>query len=239
MKNYGESIYNIIPPEEIPMLKEKRYRSKFPPLLPPTYSTLCHKTTSRPGITNPKGAFEIEGGAHSHRGFHSTFWLLKGLAKQDPQSFSKKGSGFFAKVNQSNCHYSKQERKPPIPQNNDKPIMGLVSEKNYIISNAVENILSVPKNATKEKVNYLAKRTYGKVPKYISKVKTDIGDEYQIVKDLHIQEEDEKMREKYLMPDDERRDLIAALKKKWEIVHKKYQEITHITKIDTLGLKRK
>jgi hypothetical protein len=30
------------------------------------------------------------------------------------------------------------------------------------------------------------------------------------------------------MTDDERQELIAALKKKWEVVHKEYQEITHI-----------
>lgn len=33
--------------------------------------------------------------------------------------------------------------------------------------------------------------------------------------------------------------MIAALKKKWEVVHQKYQEITHIQKIDTIGLKSK
>ncbi len=39
------------------------------------------------------------------------------------------------------------------------------------------------------------------------------------------------------MPDSERLELITALKKKWEIVHKQYQEKTHIQKIDTIGLK--
>ena len=41
------------------------------------------------------------------------------------------------------------------------------------------------------------------------------------------------------MPDGERQELIAALKKKWEVVHKQYQELTHISKIDTLGKKNK
>ena len=99
--------------------------------------------------------------------------------------------------------------------------------------------MSVPKNNKKTSTNFLQKKNYGKVPKYIEKVKKDVEDEYQIVKELQIQEEDEKMKEKYLMPDEERRDLIAALKKKWDIVHHEYQEITHITKIDTIGLKRK
>ena len=33
-------------------------------------------------------------------------------------------------------------RKPKIPPPTEKPIMGLKSNKNFIISNAVENILS-------------------------------------------------------------------------------------------------
>ena len=37
----------------------------------------------------------------------------------------------------------------------------------------------------------------------------------------------------------ERKELIDALKKKWEIVHREYQEITHISKIDTIGKKSK
>lgn len=41
------------------------------------------------------------------------------------------------------------------------------------------------------------------------------------------------------MTDDERNELIAALKKKWEVVHKEYQTITHIQKVDTIGKKTK
>jgi len=35
--------------------------------------------------------------------------------------------------------------RPEIPKKDEKPIMGLKSNKNFIISNAVENILSAPK----------------------------------------------------------------------------------------------
>lgn len=34
------------------------------------------------------------------------------------------------------------QRKPAIPKKQDKPIMGLVSDKNFIVANAVENILA-------------------------------------------------------------------------------------------------
>ena len=44
--------------------------------------------------------------------------------------------------------------------------MGLRSNKNYIISNAVENILSAPK-VSKEQVDYLSKKDYGRTPSYL------------------------------------------------------------------------
>jgi hypothetical protein len=34
------------------------------------------------------------------------------------------------------------DRKAAIPKKDEKPIMGLVSDKNFIVANAVENILA-------------------------------------------------------------------------------------------------
>ena len=34
------------------------------------------------------------------------------------------------------------EKKAAVPKNGDKPIHGLVSDKNFIVANAVENILA-------------------------------------------------------------------------------------------------
>ena len=34
------------------------------------------------------------------------------------------------------------EKIPAVPKNGDKPIHGLVSDKNFIVANAVENILA-------------------------------------------------------------------------------------------------
>ena len=45
-----ESIYNLIPKEYVPPPREPRYKSSFPPTLPPTGSTLVNHTTSRPGV---------------------------------------------------------------------------------------------------------------------------------------------------------------------------------------------
>ena len=38
--------------------------------------------------------------------------------------------------------YAEDHKKAPVPKKDEKPIMGLVSDKNFIVANAVENILA-------------------------------------------------------------------------------------------------
>lgn len=100
--------------------------------------------------------------------------------------------------------------------------MGLVSDKNFIVSNAVENILAAPKLPVNNDKDYLKKKNYGKVPKYLQTIKKEIEDEYQLVREMQIEDEADMDRQKFLMADDEKQELIQALKKKWEVVHKEY-----------------
>ena len=69
--------------------------------------------------------------------------------------------------------------------------MGLVSDKNFIVANAVENILAAPKIPENKDPDMLKKKTYGKVPTYLKKIRREIEDEYQLVQDLHNDEQDQ------------------------------------------------
>lgn len=100
--------------------------------------------------------------------------------------------------------------------------MGLVSDKNFIVSNAVENILAAPNVPQAQGRDYLKKKNYGRVPKYLQKIKQEIEDEYQLVREMQIEEEADMDRQKFLMDETEKAELIAALKKKWEVTHKEY-----------------
>ena len=113
-------------------------------------------------------------------------------------------------------------KKVAVPKIDEKPIMGLVSDKNFIVSNAVENILAAPKLPGSQNKEYLKKKNYGKVPKYLQTIKKEIEDEYQLVREMQIEDEAELDRQKFLMNDEEKQELIAALKKKWEVTHKEY-----------------
>jgi len=83
------------------------------------------------------------------------------------------------------------------------------------------NILA-PKLPTNTQKDFLKKKNYGKVPQFLQKIKGEIEDEYQLVREMQIEEENERDRQKFLLDEQERNELIAALKKKWEIVHKEY-----------------
>jgi len=128
-------------------------------------------------------------------------------------------------------------RKPGVPKRDEKPIQGLVSDKNFIVANAVENILAAPKLPANANKDYLKKKAYGKTPKYLTNIKNEIEDEYNLVREMQIEEQAEEDRKKFLMPEEERGELIAALKKKWEVLHIEYQKEAHYPKLDTLGKK--
>lgn len=91
---------------------------------------------------------------------------LKNDRKPSPDSFRKKntgtmGSNILPPIR--NFSYECSHKKSAVPLNSEKPVLGLRSGKNFIVHNAVENILA---NAKKSKppVDYLKKETYGKVP---------------------------------------------------------------------------
>lgn len=73
---------------------------------------------------------------------------------------------------------------------------GLKSTKNFIVSNALENILSAP-TIINEEVNWIKKPDFAQVPEYLKRIKEQINEEYEHVCMLHQKEEEEKSKEKY------------------------------------------
>ena len=119
--------------------------------------------------------------------------------------------------------------------------MGLQTTKNFLVANAVENILAVPKKVDDENPRYVSKKDYGVVPAYLDDVKAAIEDEKAVLRE-YLEEEvnttDEPMAVE--MPAKERRALILKLKKKWDSVNHEYQKISHQTILDTINkLKKK
>ena len=164
---FEESIFNLIPKERYEPPKPKRYKSQHPHDLPPTASTFALKTTSKPGVANVAGDPRPMGGSHSQRGASLTFGRPKGAAVPQTTEFRKKGTGnpvLPEATTLKKFTYTDEIKRPPVPKKDEKPIMGLVSDKNYIVANAVENILAAPKLPPNNDRDYLKKKNFGKVP---------------------------------------------------------------------------
>lgn len=237
-----ESIYNLIPKEYVPPQKQPLYKSKYDPAIPPTGTTFGHHTTSVPRTGNLNGDFQLPPGPHTNKGDTSTFGKPKGYNAKDQANFTKKNTGSMGQTLQpmqgTDFKYQAEFKKPEVPKKDEKPIMGLVSQKNYVVANQVENMLSQAKTR-EDPQRYVNKEDYGKTPQYLEKIKENINREYEHIKNLRNMEEEEEARKKFLLNDEEVRVIRDGLKKKWDVVNKEYQKITHKGKLDTIGLRRR
>lgn len=123
------------------------------------------------------GEFSLGLQAHTEYGQTKTFGHLKGDRKPSPDAFLKKNTGTMGSSElpiPRNFSYNCELKKPSVPCVQDKPLMGQRSNKNFIITNAIENILSVTKRAP-EPVDWTKKKDYGKAPAYLNSIKENIN----------------------------------------------------------------
>jgi hypothetical protein len=125
--------------------------------------------------------------------------------------------------------------KPPLPNPNDPPLMGIKSDKDYVVSNAVEVIIAAPKNVCADRTNYLMKADYGKIPKYMKKIRKELEIERYRDEKLKQEQQESLKSKRRVLSIDERRSLLASLKERWNNVNKEYQQMTHMTVLDTLS----
>merc|ERR1712185_693927 len=113
MGGQEESIYCLIPPVIEPPPKPPLYRSKYPGTVPANKKKEATMGPLKVPAPEPDR-------------------YLKAYTREDnklpePRKFTYKDT---------------MERKPAVPTRTEKPVMGLVTSKNFIPCNAVENILA-------------------------------------------------------------------------------------------------
>jgi len=226
-----ESIYNLVPREYVAPLKLPMHRSKHDPSHGVTGSTFgCHGSTRLPGagvVTKKTGAmFGPSDGKDS-----DTKHFLHKAAQSMKEDFESKEPFRYADKNRG-----------PVPKPEDRPVLGIRSNKNYVTANAVEAILMVPRHTKQPELNYLEKEDYGKVPNYLNHVKEEVKRENEMVEN-YVREQmgtQERVPDSYEeVAESEREELLYHLKLKWETVNKKYQKITHLVRLDTIGQVRR
>ena len=233
-----ESIYNIVTKLEASHRKGHSYNSRYPPDIAPTASTFILKNTSFPGVVNMSGEYKLPRGAHPILRNSAHFGLPLGSYAADPHKFHKKGVTHKKIPKPQKLHTEPNVKKPPVPSLKDSPIFGLKTNKNFIIANAVDNILMKPKERTLN-TDRPYHKYYGRVPDYIKKLRLKHQNELNDLKEIrrkHQEEEDSKQR---LLTEGEVSVLREGLKKKWEFLNNKYTGLTHKKIYDNLVLIRK
>lgn len=153
--------------------------------------------------------------------------------------------------------YKDTERKPAIPKRSElRPTMGLASQKNFVVSNALENILSKPpkeKTAKFDQTNFgtlngaspkennanvlnnstlnIADRhaEFGKVPEYLKTIKQQVQEEYDYINSMKTQKSEKTIKSSKkvdLLDEAEKIELLNSMKDKWEKINAAYQQMT-------------
>merc|ERR1711959_772485 len=196
-----ESIYCLIPPVIAPPPKPPLYRSAYPGVTAAERRPAATMGPLKVTPPNPQN-------------------FLKSYTREDnklpePQKFE-----FTDAV----------DKKPTVPRRAERPVLGLVTSKNFITCNAVENILAVPKKTDVRQVSYMNKKGYGKVPAYLEKVKAEIHDEYEYIAQMENaygeQNDEEGMARTHMLPPDERAAMLEGLKTNWDRINKAYQTLS-------------
>ena len=134
-------------------------------------------------------------------------------------------------------HTLYQIKKPPIPT--EPPIHGLKTQKNFIISNAVDNILMQPKKLRDATPEERFHKYFGRVPDYIRRYRAAHENELFEIKEAKRRRQEEEDAKQRLLTDGEVGKLREGLKKKWEYYNHRYTGLTHKKYYDNRVLLRK
>lgn len=197
---------------------------------PPTASTFgIHGTSAVVG--NAGGEF-TEPSVHPYRKPVGTFGREVG-STVDPAVFLKKNEGpntasrGAPTVNLSKFKKADRDdpsfRKPDIPSRYDRPVMGLKTDKNYVLANAVENTLAIPTKPNPAVAeNPVHRADYGKVPDYLSEIKDEIKARRETMENVNSRMRAANERWSELTPS-ELAELRTGLQSRWDTLNKEYQ----------------
>ncbi|XP_071751608.1 enkurin isoform X1 [Centroberyx gerrardi] len=222
-----ESVYNLMPREEVKTEKPPRYMSKF-------------RTTVVLEKKSNKDAMRTMGPAKAE--VPSPEKYLRKHSKE-PKLPEKK---LYSKAGDS----VDTLRKPGVPVRTDNPTMGIHTKRDFIKTNALENIMAVPRTQqpTYADTNrghkqlleksglvpkYIKKKDYGEIPEYLQQ-RNEEAQRAQEEYDSYVKEQMKQGAMKQLS-DEERQNILQGLKKNWEELHHQYQGLSVVT--DTITKK--
>ncbi|XP_072268811.1 enkurin [Pyxicephalus adspersus] len=223
-----ESIYNLIPKEEVKIQKPPRYTSTFrhSVKLEEQKNKAAHKTMgpAKVEVPSPK----------------------EYLQKHTKEATLAQKSALLNSTGKPPRCLAEDQKRPPVPPRTEQPILGIQTNKSFIKTNVAEAVLAVPKKPkpvyvdTKKGDKHLLE-TSGLVPKYIKRKDFGSTPEYLVKRNEEVrraqEEYDAYVKERLKMgamkqlSEEERQNVLEGLKKNWDELHHDYQGLSVV--IDT------
>jgi hypothetical protein len=220
-----ESVYNIIKEASQAPQKGPRYQSVRKGMdIPPTYSTFgLHGTSVAVGNVGGYADDDVPCAHPAKKGASSFGKPISHTI--DPKEFLKMtGNRGVQPGSTSPKRYERtavQDKKPGVPKKEEKPIMGLKSDKNFIVANVVENTLAVPKKKQENVVNTPTTDKFGKVPTYVTMRKNEL--QSQKNRDAEYVANSAAAAEKFQeITGSELKSLRDSLQARWEQVNREF-----------------
>lgn len=227
----NESIYDLIPPEPAHYERPPRHQSKFnkkgdrsasATAPPPSYSTFPCKTDP---VQRDSTAAMLFAGRSGVIGRDVG-------ASVDPRQFLKKHTGAKPLPPVATFHRSQEStpKRTPVPAVADKPVMGLMTEKNFVHSNAVDVICSAPKRQGHANPRAVDLPEFGRVPSYLQSVKQQVDAEKSAAESYRAQEvadtaSSAQQQLSRQLPEEERVGLLDKLRSRYDEKHRAFQAL--------------
>ena len=159
----------------------------------------------------------------AHASFGRPEWDTKPLQSSFLRSRSRSAATAFP----HRTPPARKQHKPPVPSRSEQPSCGLHSQKDYVRANAIENILAEPKARSGAQQALPGKHPYGKVPRYLKRVKAEAQrkTEEEAATAGSSSADDAAGRQLRKLPEAEQKELVRELKLKWERVNEAYQKL--------------
>lgn len=233
----GECVYNLVapsgpsateaaPPQQAGASMNARKSRRAPP---PTASTFGIHGTSAV-VANAGGEYS-DASVHPARKPIGTFGREVGatvtpvdyLRKNEGPMTASRGAPTVNTTKFKKSEYNHNKSKPDVPLRSERPVMGMKTDKNFVVANAVENTMAVPtKAAPAPQPRATDREDFGKVPQYISEIKQDLNARKQLIADMTSADTAFKERWSALSAA-ELAQLRDGLQRRWDLLNKEYQ----------------
>ncbi|XP_070842082.1 enkurin [Chaetodon trifascialis] len=216
-----ESVYNLIPKEEVHCQKPPRYISKYRP------TVILEKKAAKDAMRT-MGPAKVEVPSPD-----------KYLKKHSKEPKLPKNTQGLKEVRTCTV------RKPAVPARTDNPPMGFHTKRDFIKTVTAVPVKPRPTFVDTSKGHkqlleksgllpkYIRKTHYGEVPEYLRQ-RNEEEQRAQQEYDNFVKEQREQRAMKHLS-DEEQQSALESLKKKWDELHHEYQGLSLVT--DTLSKK--